>query len=296
MSETKLTNLLDILKYSAKILSEKGIEDARLNAELLMANILGCSRMELYLNFDKPLNEDERNRYKVFLKRRMKREPLQYILGETEFCSYKFIVNNKVLIPRPETELLTERTIKYILNEKLKVVRILDIGTGSGCITVALSGELTKNKVKHHITAVDISEDALKTAQNNAIINNTDTGAVFYELNDIFSDCFNLSGFDIIVSNPPYISKQEYEKLEPELRYYEPGISLTDSSDGLSFFKRIFKLIETSNQTLKCFLEIGYCQKETLEKMALNYNITDFIFHKDYNGIFRIMEITKCWQ
>ena len=133
MSEIKLTDLLDILKYSAKILSEKGIEDARLNAELLMAKILECSRMDLYLNFDKPLSEDEREQYKSVLKRRLKREPLQYILGETEFHNYRFTVNNKVLIPRPETELLIERTLDYILVNKLNDIRILDIGTGSGC-------------------------------------------------------------------------------------------------------------------------------------------------------------------
>jgi release factor glutamine methyltransferase len=294
MPEIKLTNLLDILKYSAKILNEKGIEDSRLNAELLMAKILGCSRMDLYLNFDKPLSEDERKQYKFILKRRLKREPLQYILGETEFHNYRFIVNNKVLIPRPETELLVERTFDYILIHQLNDIRILDIGTGSGCLAISLSCELSKKNVKHHITAVDISVDALHIAENNASINYSGEGMISFELKDIFSDNFTLSGFDIIVCNPPYISKEEYEKLEPELKYYEPGISLTDSKDGLTFFNRIFELLKISNSGLKCFIEIGYNQKDSLEKIALNYNLNGFIFHKDYNGIFRIMEITKC--
>jgi release factor glutamine methyltransferase len=259
-----------------------------------MAKILGCSRMDLYLNFDKPLSEDERKRYKFILKRRLKREPLQYILGETEFHNYRFIVNNKVLIPRPETELLVERTFDYILIHQLNDIRILDIGTGSGCLAISLSCELSKKNVKHHITAVDISVDALHIAENNASINYSGEGMISFELKDIFSDNFTLSGFDIIVCNPPYISKEEYEKLEPELKYYEPGISLTDSKDGLTFFNRIFELLKISNSGLKCFIEIGYNQKDSLEKIALNYNLNGFIFHKDYNGIFRIMEITKC--
>lgn len=294
MPEIKLTNLLDILKYSAKILSEKGIEDSRLNAELLMAKILGCSRMDLYLNFDKPLSEDERKQYKFILKRRLKREPLQYILGETEFHNYRFIVSNKVLIPRPETELLVERTLDYILVNKLNYVRILDVGTGSGCIAISLSCELTKSNVKHHITAIDISKDALQVAENNAKINEAGEGKISFKLKNLFSDDFTFSGFDVIVCNPPYISKEEYDKLEPELKFYEPGISLTDSKDGLTFFNRIFELLKISHPGLKCFIETGYNQKDSLEKIALNYNLNGSIFHKDYNGIFRIMEITKC--
>lgn len=294
MPEVKLTNLLDILKYSAKILGEKGIEDARLNAELLMADVLGCTRMDLYLNFDKPLTAEERKQYKQILKRRLNREPLQYILGESEFYNYKFIVNDKVLIPRPETELLTERALNYITGNKSNDVRILDIGTGSGCIAVSLSLELTKNNVKHHVTAVDVSKDALLIAEQNAKINNISGESVTFELKDIFSDDFFLTGFDVIVCNPPYISKQEYEKLDPELKYYEPGISLTDSQDGLKYFNRIFNLLKKSDSGIRCFLEIGYNQKDSLEKIASYHNLNDFIFHKDYNGIYRIMEITKC--
>lgn len=293
MSENRLSNLIDILNYSAKLLEEKGVEDSRLNAELLMSKVLGCSRLELYLNFDKPLNENEKEKFKILLRRRLKREPLQYILGYTEFHRYRFDLNNKVLIPRPETELLVELTLNFILNNKLKDIKILDAGTGSGCIAISLTKELSDKEVVHHITAVDVSEDALILAKNNSIYNKADTDSLSFKSADIFNGDFSFKGFDIVVSNPPYISKEEYEKLEPELRYFEPVISLTDYKDGLTFYRRFFELINNSDSVIKCFVETGYNQKENLEKIALNYNINDFIFHKDYNGVYRIMEITK---
>ena len=124
MSENRLSTLIDILNYSAKLLEEKGVEDSRLNAELMMAKVLGCSRLELYLNYDKPLNETERDKFKSFLRRRMQREPLQYILGFMDFYKYRFDVNKNVMIPRPETELLVEKCLKHIFENKIVVPTI----------------------------------------------------------------------------------------------------------------------------------------------------------------------------
>jgi release factor glutamine methyltransferase len=293
MSENRLSSLIDILNYSAKLLGEKGIEDSRLNAELLMAKVLGCSRLELYLNFDKPLNDEERDNFKLLLRRRMKREPLQYILGYADFFKYRFEVDRRVMIPRPETELLVELCIKYILASQFKFVRILEIGTGSGCIAISLSNELTEKKVKHKITATDISSDAISLAEKNSSFYKISKDLLSFEIADVFGSDFSINGYNVIVSNPPYIPHNEFKKLEPELREYEPDISLTDFKGGLSFYEQIFELLGKSDEKYKCFFETGYNQKESLEKIALKNNIGNYIFHKDYNGIFRIMEIEK---
>ncbi len=293
MSENRLSSLIDILNYSAKLLGDKGIEDSRLNAELLMAKVLSCSRLELYLNFDKPLDERERDIFKSYLKRRMKREPLQYILGFTDFYKYRFDVDKSVMIPRPETELLVELCLKYILDNKLNNIRILDIGTGSGCIAVSLSNELSGKNINHNITASDISSGAISLAEKNSSFYKIKSDVLSFAVSDIFSNDFSLNGYDIIVSNPPYIPLYEYEKLEPELKQYEPDISLTDFKDGLSFYKRIFELFGLSDEPHTCFFEIGYNQKESLGQIALRYNIQNYTFHKDYNGISRIMEFAK---
>ncbi|MBS1551493.1 MAG: HemK family protein methyltransferase, partial [Bacteroidetes bacterium] len=128
----------EFIKVSEKILKEKKINDARLNAELMLCDVLNCSRVDLYLNFDKPLTKDEIRTFKNYMQRRIKHEPLQYILGKTSFYGFDIMVNEKVLIPRQETELLVEKVLNDIKSRSLKDVSVFEIGTGSGCIAIAL--------------------------------------------------------------------------------------------------------------------------------------------------------------
>src|SRR6187399_986204 len=168
MNETlrKTWSVLEILKVTEAAFTEKGITNSRLNAELLLSDVTGHSRFDLYLNFEKPLTENEVSAYREKVKRRLKFEPLQYILGKTEFYSLNFKVTPDVLIPRQETEILVEKVLEYIKPDSKP--KIFEIGTGSGCIAVAIAANTDCT-----IDAVDISEAALEIAKENSGINST---------------------------------------------------------------------------------------------------------------------------
>ena len=204
-----MLTVLDALKKTTEYLEKKGIESARVNAEIMLAYILKCKRLQLYLSFDRPLNENEKNLYREFLQRRVNHETVQYITGIVGFYGLEFQVNKSVLIPRPETEILVETIIENT-NEN-EETNILDIGTGSGNIAITLAKHLPNSK----ITAIDKSKDALKIAVKNSELNNVKEQINFIE-NDILNNQ-NLfdNVFDLVVSNPPYISKKEYNNLEP---------------------------------------------------------------------------------
>ncbi|MDD5196161.1 MAG: peptide chain release factor N(5)-glutamine methyltransferase [Candidatus Omnitrophica bacterium] len=252
--------------------------------ELLFTRVLGCDRMALYLNKDRRLNRDEVNFISSALKRRIKSEPIQYILGKTEFMGLEFKVNEAVLIPRPETEILVATAIEYAKREKFG--RILDLGTGSGCIAVSLA----KYSTDLEIDASDISGRALETAGENA-------SAHGVGINLIRSDLFSALGYKeyaMIVSNPPYIMSAEIGKLQPELNY-EPALALDGGADGLDFYRRIIReapdYLKNSGWLL---LEIGFGQKPGIEKIFLGsgrFEIAGII--KDYNNLDRVVVARK---
>lgn len=252
-------------------------------AELLFTELLNCDRASLYLNRDSILNKEKLFSVSSALKRRIKGEPIQYIIGKTEFMGLEFKVTLDVLIPRPETEILVEAAIKItrLIGEE---VRILDLGTGSGCIAVSLAKLLPKAKV----TATDISPEALKVALENARSNNVDID--FFQ-GDLFGTC-NLTPitYDLIISNPPYIRSSEIKKLQPEVQY-EPPIALDGGKEGLDFYKRI---INDTPRYLKkkgfLILEIGFDQKDDLKKNLQNSGYFEIIeVIKDYNNIDRVV-------
>jgi release factor glutamine methyltransferase len=276
-----MLTILQAIQLSTEYLEKKGIESPRTNAELLLADILNCKRLDLYLSFEKPLADEEINLYREHIKRRGNREPLQYIVKDVEFFGLKFHLNKNVLIPRPETEILVEKIIEE--NKILSGLKILDIGTGSGIIAVCLAKFLTQPV----ITAIDISEDALKTAGENAINNFVDD-KICFKKSDITSDLMD-EQFDIVVSNPPYISGQDFETLEPELKVYEPKAALTDLKDGLSFYRTISeksKLLLKENG--KIYLEIGKDQASQVVDL-LERNFRNIKIYKDYSDIERII-------
>jgi len=275
--------ILDILKASEEALRNKGITNARLNAELLLADTLNTERINLYLGFEKPLSEIEISRFREKIRRRMKSEPLQYIRGFTEFYGLKFNVNPGVLIPRPETELLVEKSLETA--KAFENPRILEIGTGSGCLAIAIAAN-TECK----IDAVDINPKALQTAKENAAKNGVSDTISFSEKN-ISSDFDNFDSFDLIVSNPPYIPLEEVTSLPEEIRLFEPLEALTDNSNGLVVYSKIFELYLNSKPGVNILLEIGDGKKEAIEKLLREHRIENFRFHKDLMGINRVLEI-----
>jgi len=279
-----MPTVLELINLSTGYLQNKGIDSPKLNAELLLAKVLNCKRLDLYLAFDRPLIESELTDYRNFIKRRSKNEPLQYIVGSVEFYGLEFFVNSSVLIPRQETEILVESIIST--NKNIENLKILDVGTGSGIIAVCLAKYLNQA----HVVAIDSSSDALRVAKENAIINAVEQKINFIQ-HDINSDGVALGNdFDIIVSNPPYISKDEYPKLQPELRIYEPRIALTDDSDGFSYF---YKITKKANKLLKnkgkIYFEVSRGQYSQVENILKSENFSNTGVYKDYLNIERVV-------
>jgi len=291
MSEKKLNTLLEILNYSTDLLDKKNVSDARLNVELMLTDVLKCDRVKLYMDFDKPLSKKEISSFKVLLKRRLNKEPLQYVLGKTNFYGYDLIVNKSVLIPRPETEILVERVLEDIDSSNKKSVKLFEIGSGSGCISIALSKELDKISIEHHIKAIDYSKEAIEVAKENKELNGVKEGRLEFSLKDLFSINSIDDGYDYIISNPPYISREEYNKLDDEIKNFEPKNSLSDEEDGFKYYKKIFALLKDYKYKPKVFCEIGYDHKNELESMLKKMGFEDFTFFEDYNKIYRILKI-----
>lgn len=230
-----------LLDITTDYLASKGVESPRLTAELLLAHRLGCRRLDLYLRFDQPLSEDELNGFRELVRRRIRREPLQYIRGRQEFWSLDFEVAEGVLIPRPETERLVERalsTLKEHPSREGRVQRVLDLGTGSGILAVALAREMENTTV----WASDVSKRALSVARRNAERHGMGDRITFVE-GDLFEPfrAMQVAPFDLIVSNPPYVTEEAFETLAPEVRDYEPREALDGGSDGMGFVTPILQ-------------------------------------------------------
>lgn len=284
MEETavKIWRILDILKLSENLLREKNIEKPRLNAELLLCDTLQTERIRLYLDFEKPLTESELNDFRSKIKRRINHEPLQYITGKTEFYELKFTVNPAVLIPRQETEILVEKTLE-VINSCNPNPKILEIGTGSGCISIALAANCDCS-----IDAIDTSSDAIVTAKLNSANNNT-TGRINFQTKNILTDFKNFDNYEIVVSNPPYIPLKDMSGLQNEVKDYEPASALTDNSDGLTFYRKIIELAKNTSSEVKVLLEIGDNYKINVDNLLKENSINDFSFYKDLIGIDRVL-------
>lgn len=278
-----MLTVLNALKLATEYFEKKGIVSARINAELLLSHLLNCKRLDLYLRFDQPLSENEVEDFRNMIARRGKYEPVQYIIGNTEFYGLNFLVNPSVLIPRPETEILVETIIN---NHKYDgPLKILDIGSGSGNIAVSLA----KNLSDGDLLSIDISEEALKTAESNAARLNVDN--VKFIKADILSNGFAPdSRFDIIVSNPPYISESDYGSLQKEITLYEPKNALSDSMDGLNFYRRISSFAnEKLNPAGYLYFEIGLGQSDSVKSILENKGFGEIRIIQDYQRIDRII-------
>jgi len=236
---SKTWQIKDLLKVSTDYLKDKGIENPRLNAEVLLAHQLKVDRMGLYLNFDQPLTDNELSIYRSLIKRRIVHEPLQYITGIQEFWSLSFSVDCHVLIPRPETEIIVEQAISLAktCKQKEESLKILDLGTGCGAISIALAKEIPRAL----IWATDISDDALCVARQNAVTHGVADRVAFCQ-GDLWEPFLKRDiRFDMIVSNPPYVSSKEYNDLPPEVRDYEPRQALDGGEDGMVYLEKIIR-------------------------------------------------------
>ncbi len=282
--------ILDVLTWTAEYFSANHIDSPRLTAEILLAETIGVERIDLYVRFEQPLTEDERNRFRELVKRRVRREPTAYILGRKDFWTIGLEVTPDVLVPRPETEFLVEVAIERIDEAQAPFMRIFDMGTGSGAIAISLASCRTSPV----FFASDSSPAALGVAARNAAANAVAARIRFFA-SRWFDAVSQNAGFDMIVSNPPYIPTPCVTELEPEVRDFEPAAALDGGRDGL---RDIAFLIKDAPEYLRpsgtLLLEIGHDQKEAVEALASrNQAFGDVFFRKDYEGHHRVAVLKK---
>ncbi len=224
---------LPLAQKAAQLFAERGLENARLEAELLLAHVLQIKRLDLYLQFERPVTTSELEQFRAAVRRRLKREPLQYIIGQAAFRHLNLQVDARVLIPRPETEVLAGCAITWAL-EQGGVARALDIGTGSGAIALSLVQE----QAATNVVATDLSADALEVARANAVSAGL-ADRVEFRQGAGWTPVATGEQFDIVISNPPYIAPEERDTLQPEVRDWEPAAALFAADDGLAVIRDI---------------------------------------------------------
>jgi release factor glutamine methyltransferase len=275
--------VLEVIQRSTEFLKNKSVESPRLQTELLLAHLLGLPRMQLYLNFERKLSQTELDFFRELVKRRGQREPLQHIVGSTSFCGLEIAVNRHVLIPRQETELLAERGWTFLnsspstINDRLSTA--LDLGTGSGCLAIALAAHCPKVQ----IVATDISTDALELAKENAMRHHVLERINFLQ-GDAFAAIESPNPFDLIISNPPYIPTDEIQTLQIEVREHDPRQALDGGPDGLVFYRRISAeskpflksegriMLEFGDGQAEAIREIFEAEKWIVEAIVEDYN------------------------
>ena len=267
----------EIQSRTAEFFSAKGVPDAKLDADLLLAHVLGLKRLDLYLDIERPLTEAQLSQLRPLVKRRADREPLQYILGTIEFCGIPLKVDSRALIPRPEMEELIER-IRQTVDTPPQ--RILDLGTGSGAIAIALNQAFPQAET----IAVDKSAEALALAEENASVLAAENRIQFLK-GSWFAPLIGAGRFDLIVSNPPYLREDEMATAAPEVVAHEPESALCAGVDGLSDLRSILKgAVQYLSQGGLLALETGIAQHAALESLAIAAGLSETRSLCDMNG------------
>jgi release factor glutamine methyltransferase len=287
----------ETLRRASEQLRAAAVPNDVLDAQTLLAHALGRDRTYLIINFNEQLSDEIITRYESLITRRAAGEPLQYITGHQEFFGLEFEVTPAVLIPRPETELIIEETIRLvqqqIVTDPAWQPLIVDVGTGSGCIAVTLARELENVCAETRIMATDISSTAIEVAQRNAARHGLSGRIEFREMNLL--DDFPPQAFaDFIISNPPYVAADEMPGLQREVRDWEPHVALTDFVDGLSFYRRLLKEAPARLRPggyLIC--EIGYGQAEAISSLVDETVWSETRLLADLQSIPRILVVRK---
>lgn len=292
-SGRKTWRVLDLINWTTEYLREKGFDTPKSDVEWMLGAVLDSSRMELYTDYAKPLTPDELAEFKGLLQQRLANKPVQYIIGETEFMGFPFRLNESALIPRPETELLTEYAVEW-LRSRSGEQKVLDIGTGSGCIAISIA-RLVGNA---RVDAIDISGEAVDLAESNAERNGVRERVQFSVL-DILEQSPPGSSYDLIVSNPPYVSEDELEALAEEIREFEPREALVARGhDSLLFFRRYADAAAhwLSDDGI-LMLEIGGSHQSESVLDLFNRDVWgDLEVYRDYNQQDRILRVQSAYS
>ena len=276
--------VIDLIHWAETYLKEKEFDNPRAEIEWLLCALLDCNRLNVYLRFEEPLSQSQLTILRNWVKRRLQNEPLQYITGSCDFYGRQFLINSKVLIPRPETERLVDIAIEKM--NGINSPSILDVGTGSGCIATTLGLEILDSKVM----GVDISLDALEVANENKA-RLCSENVLFIEMDILNTLPEKL--FDLLISNPPYIPKNEMENLMKDVKDFEPVIALEDKNNGFTFYKRFAEIGRTLVKPGAWFvLEVGMGDHPSMVKSIFsNSGYLNLELIKDYNGDNRVLVV-----
>jgi release factor glutamine methyltransferase len=280
----QIWRVIDILNWGEDYFKSKGFESPKKEIEWLLCDLLNYKRIDLYVQFEQPIHRPQLKQLKEWIKRRIGREPLQYITGKTEFYGHKFNITTDVLIPRPETERVVDVALYSIGN--IKTPKVLEVGSGSGCIAIAMGAERNDALIE----SVDVSETAITQAEKNADLN--ELSNIDFKVMDFLKE-IPKGRFDLLVSNPPYIPEKEMSETMPEVHQYEPKIALTDERDGLTFYRRF---AEVGKSLIKpggwMVLEVGlgeHPSKAVDIFQSAGYTQLELI--PDYNSDERVLKI-----
>lgn len=277
--------VIELIKWGEHFFDTKGFDSPRREIEWLLTGVLSVSRVEIYLNFDKTVTKDQLTTLRSWVKRRISREPLQYITGKTEFFGLPFHVNPNALIPRPETERVVEVALEIL--EKIDAKRIVDVGTGCGSIAIAIATKIKAARIE----AMDNDPLAIELAKANAKMNGVQANLEFQTADILKTD---LEGpYDLLVSNPPYVARNELDTLMPEVRDYEPINALTDGRDGLQFYRRFAESARrwiTSGGYMVLEVGLGSHPKKVMSLFRdAGYSTVES--YQDYNGNERVVTV-----
>lgn len=274
--------LLDILENTSRFFAAKGLENARLQAELLLAAVLGVKRLDLYLQFDRPLHPSEVDRYREYVRQRLRRVPVQYITGVAAFRHLELAVTPAVLIPRPETEVLVEVALELLPEGG----RVLDLCCGSGAVALSLAQEAASAEV----VAADVSAAALEAAQANGQHCGL-AERVEWHCGDLFAPLCGTEPFDLVAANPPYVRRGDLAQLAPEVRDYEPHLALDGGEDGLAYHRRIAQeAADFMRPGGYLLLEIGDGQSAAVaDLLTRSERLTEVQIRPDLNQIPRVV-------
>lgn len=289
---TTAWTVLKTLQWTAAYFSEHRLDTPRIDAEVLLAHTLKCERIDLYLRHDQPLTDAELARFKALIKRRLNHEPVAYIVGSKEFWSLRFSVPRGVLIPRPDTECLVETALSLLPAAAGQIpMEILELGAGTGAVIVTLAHE----RPGHRYWATDNSRLAIETARENARNNGVAANIRFFMSDWLAAVSPENSGFDLVISNPPYIASGDMASLAAEIEAHEPHGALDGGPDGL---KDIRTIMAQARNCLKpgghLLLEIGFDQRGAVQSLAGDF--TDYeapVFYKDHGGHGRVVRLRK---
>ncbi|HKQ49093.1 MAG TPA: peptide chain release factor N(5)-glutamine methyltransferase [Phycisphaerae bacterium] len=280
-----------LLTWTRSHFESSGVDEPRLSAEILLAHALGCRRIDLYARFEQAPTEPQRATFRELVRKAAEHQPIAYLVGHKEFYSLDFLVTPDVLIPRPETELLVEQALAWCATHPQDRYDLLDVGTGSGCIAVAIC----KRQASVHAVATDVSDAALAVAAENARRHE-----LAERIRTMRADLFNLppdvvppGKFNLIVSNPPYVSETDRDSLPENVRKYEPAAALFAGADGLDVFRRIATDVTRYLRLGGLLLvEVGMGQAKSVDEIFAAHGLKSQARFKDVNGIERALAFT----